>query len=420
MTPLFRKILSANWLMLATIIGLWIFGLNAIRIAGETNPSEVIQNAWRSQLNYGLIGIVIYLGVSFVDYKWLRWVAIPSFLVSIGLLAAALIFGEEINDTKGWLIIGSFQFQPSQPAIAGAIVAASVAFAELRNLHPILKNHFVNLALLGIVTGIPFALVLKQGDVGSALVWIPVAAAIGIVGRIPFRHLAIVALIGVMVLPLFYFFGLSEQRQSRISVYLDMLQDKPVDIRGEGYAAHNISTAVGSGGLTGFKANSARATEAEQVLDPALRDDRIKKRDASMHEQGLIPRNTAHSDFIFGVIGERYGFRGAALLILAYLLLLIQTLFAAFCARDDTGRIFAAATTMLLFAHIFQNIGMHLLIMPITGIPLPFVSHGGTFLITIMGMLGIVQSIWIHRYEEPEKEEAERTVREARTRMQPI
>lgn len=406
--------------MFATIIGLWIFGVNAIRIAGETNPSEVIQNAWRSQLNYGLVGIVIYLGVSLVDYKWLRWVALPSFIVSIGLLAAALIFGEEINDTRGWLVIGSIQFQPSQPAIAGAIVAASVAFADLRKLHPSLKNHFFNLMLLGIMTGIPFALVLLQGDVGSALVWIPLAAAIGIVGRIPFRHLAIVALLAVMVTPFFYFFGLSEQRQSRIEVYLDMLQDKPVDIRGEGYAAHNISTAVGSGGLTGFQDNSARATEAEQVIDPALRDDRIKKRGASMHEQGLIPRNTAHSDFIFAVIGERYGFRGSALLILAYLLLLIQTLFTAFCARDATGRIFAAATTILLFAHIFQNIGMNLLLMPITGIPLPFVSHGGTFLITIMGMLGIVQSIWIHRYEEPEKEQTERTVRDARTRLQPI
>ena len=94
MTPLFRKILSANWLMLATIIGLWIFGVNSIRIAGETHPSEFIQNAWRSQLNYGLVGIVIYLAVSFVDYKWLRWVAIPSFIVSIGLLAASLMFGE--------------------------------------------------------------------------------------------------------------------------------------------------------------------------------------------------------------------------------------------------------------------------------------------------------------------------------------
>lgn len=406
--------------MLATIIGLWIFGLNAIRIAGETNPSEFIQNTWRSQLNYGLVGIAIYLAVSFVDYKWLRWVAIPSFIVSIGLLAASLIFGVEINDTKGWLIIGSFQFQPSQPAIAGAIVAASVAFADLRKLHPFFKNHFFNLMLLGVTTGIPFVLVLLQGDVGSALVWIPLAAAIGIVGRIPFRHLAIVALLAIMVTPFFYFFGLSEERQSRIKVYLDMLQDKPVDIRDEGYAAHNVSTAVGSGGLTGFQANSARTTEAEQVLDPALRDDRIKKRGASMHEQGLIPRNTAHSDFIFAVIGERYGFRGSALLILAFLLLLVQTLFTAFCARDATGRIFAAATTMLLFAHMFQNIGMTLLLMPITGIPLPFVSHGGTFLITIMGMLGIVQSIWIHRYEQPEKEEVERTVREARTRLQPI
>ncbi|QQL43798.1 FtsW/RodA/SpoVE family cell cycle protein [Sulfuriroseicoccus oceanibius] len=422
MTPFFKKLLTTNWLMLATIIGLWVFGLHAIRIAVESNPSEAIQNTWRSQMHYGLVGIAVYLGVSMVDYRWLRWVAAPAYLVSVGLLVAALLFGQEINNTKGWLAIGGFKFQPSQLAIAGCVVAASVTFSELRKLHPFFKNHFLNLTLLGVLTGIPFLLVLLQGDVGSALVWIPVAAAIGIVARIPFRHLVMVALLALIAIPPFYFFALNDARRSRIEVFLAMAQDKPVDIRNEGYSAHNISMAVGSGGWSGFENNATKATEAEQVLDPALRESRIDERLTSVHEQGLISLNAAHSDFIFAVIAERYGFVGSTLLILAFALLLLQILVTAFWSRDAIGRILCAAVALLLFAHVFQNIGMTLLIMPITGIPLPFISHGGTFLLTLFGLLGLVQSVWVHRDIEPDDKEAaerERLIRKTRSRLHP-
>lgn len=408
--------------MLATIIGLWVFGLHAIRIAGEGNPSEVIQNAWRPQMHYGLVGIALYIAVSMVDYRWLKWIAAPAYLVSVGLLVASLLFGEEINNTKGWLNVGGFMFQPSQIAIAGCMVAAAATFSELRKLHPFFKNHFLNLTLLGLLTGIPFLLVLLQGDVGSALVWIPVAASIGIIARIPFRHLIMVALIAMIAIPPFYFFALNDARRSRIEVFLAMLQDKPVDIQNEGYSAHNISMAVGSGGWSGFQSNASKATEAEQVLDPKLRESRIDERLTSVHQQGLISLNAAHSDFIFAVIAERYGFVGSMLLILTFGLLLVQVLFTAFWSRDALGRIFCTAVTLLIFAHLFQNVGMTLLIMPITGIPLPFISHGGTFLLTLFGLLGLVQSVWIHRNVEPEDKEAierERIIRETRSRLRP-
>lgn len=107
---------------------------------------------------------------------------------------------------------------------------------------------------------------------------------------------------------------------------------------------------------------------------------------------------TAHNDYIFAVIAEEQGFRGSLLLITAFALLLIQCLFIAFYSRDFSGQLIAGGVVALLFAHIFENIGMCVSLMPITGIPLPLISYSGTFVVICMFLLGMVQSIWVHRY----------------------
>jgi rod shape determining protein RodA len=284
--------------------------------------------------------------------------------------------------------------------MGAAIIAASFGLGGLRRFHWFFRLPFVNLALIGFLMGVPCLLVLMQGDVGSALVWLPVSAALCLVGNIPFRHLALVFLAAMIVLPPFYFFGLSDSRRSRIVVYLDMLQGRPVDIRGEGYAAHYASTAVGSGGWNGF----GRAQSGDIIAPAGTIDDdaSLAERKNSLHDQGLIPRKTAHTDFIFAVLAERYGFRGSMLLLTGYAALLVICLVIAYGARDLTGRLLVTGVAALIFAHVFQNIGMNVLLTPITGIPLPFISYGGTFLIVLLAMMGLVQSVWIHRIEEEE------------------
>ena len=118
----------------------------------------------------------------------------------------------------------------------------------------------------------------------------------------------------------------------------------------------------------------------------------------SLHHRKDIPWKTAHNDYIFAVIAEEQGFRGSLLLLTGFALLLIQCLFIAFYSRDFAGQIIAAGVVGLLFAHIFENIGMCVSIMPITGIPLPLISYSGTFVVICMFLLGLVQSIWVHRY----------------------
>ena len=192
--------------------------------------------------------------------------------------------------------------------------------------------------------------------------------------------------IGAGVIPLLYFVALplvSERGPERIDTWLRMMQGREVDISGDAYAPHNVSMAVGKAGWKGigYKATAEKG---------------------SLHDKGFIPRETAHNDYIFAVIAEELGFRGGLLLLTAFALLMIQGLFIAFYSRDVSGRLLVCLVVALFFAHVFESIGMCVLLMPITGIPLPLVSYSGTFVVICMFLLGLVQSVWIHRHWKPE------------------
>ncbi|MCX6845655.1 MAG: FtsW/RodA/SpoVE family cell cycle protein, partial [Verrucomicrobia bacterium] len=118
------------------------------------------------------------------------------------------------------------------------------------------------------------------------------------------------------------------------------------------------------------------------------------------HAKAFIPKDTAHNDYIFAVIAEETGFRGGLIMITAFGILMVQGLIIAFYSRDVTGRLLASLVVALFFAHVFESIGMCLLLTPITGIPLPLVSYSGTFVVVCMLLLGLVQSVWIHRAPE--------------------
>jgi rod shape determining protein RodA len=236
-----------------------------------------------------------------------------------------------------------------------------------------------------VLSAVPFLMVMKMGDMGSALVWIPVFIVALIVGGAPFRYLSFMTFIGAGMIPLLYFIALplvSERGPQRIDTWLRMMRGQEVNISDEAYAPHNISMAVGK---AGWKGVGWKAT-AEQ---------------GSLHAKAFIPKDTAHNDYIFAVIAEELGFRGCLLLLSAFALLLIQALFIAFYSRDVMGRLLVSLVVALFFAHVFESIGMCVLLMPITGIPLPLVSYSGTFVVICMMLLGLVQSVWIHRNVKP-------------------
>lgn len=391
MTPFLRKILGMNWVLVLVMYGLLIFGVFMVESAAR-NVSVSKENLAQfgsagayfasKQKAFILIGSVAYFAAAFVDYRWIRWLGIPFYLVSMGLMGAAMQQDDAVHQLK----LGGLSFQPAQLGITAGILLIAWLVQDLPKLHRWFGAPFIRIGIIGVVAAVPFLMVMKMGDMGSALVWIPVLIVALLIGGIPFRYLTCMGFLGAGLLPLLYFVALplvSKRGPERIDVWLRMMNGREVDISGNAYAPYYVSMAVGK---ADWKGAGYKATEEK----------------GSLHAKGFIPRETAHNDYIFGVIGEELGFRGSLLLLTAFALLLIQGLFIAFYSRDVSGRLLVCLVVALFFAHIFESIGMCVLIMPITGIPLPLVSYSGTFVVICMFLLGLVQSVWIHRHWKPE------------------
>jgi len=391
MTPFLRKILGMNWVLVFVMYGLLIFGVFMIESAARHLPvsKEILKQFGSAGVYYAsmqkqwiLVGSVAYFGAAFVDYRWIRWLGLPFYLVSMGLMVMAM----QQDDAVHRLNLFGLSFQPAQLGISSGILLIAWLIQDLPKLHRWFGAPFMRIGIIGVLSAVPFLMVMKMGDMGSALVWIPVSIVALLVGGAPFRYLSFMTFIGAGMIPLLYFVALplvSERGPERIDTWLRMMRGQEVNIADEGYAPHNISMAVGKAGWkgVGWKAS------AEQ---------------GSLHAKAFIPKDTAHNDYIFAVIAEELGFRGSLLLLTAFALLLIQGLFIAFYSRDVCGRLLVCLVVALFFAHVFESIGMCVLLMPITGIPLPLVSYSGTFVVICMMLLGLVQSVWIHRNVKPE------------------
>lgn len=394
MTPFLRKILGINWVLVFVMYGLLIFGVFMIESAARhLHVSKDVATqfggagayyAWMQQ-RWILVGSVVYFAAALVDYRWIRWLGIPFYVASLALMVMAIQKGDSVHRLE----LFGLSFQPAQLGISSGIVMIAWLVQDLPKLHRWFGAPFMRIGLIGVISAVPFLMVMKMGDMGSALVWLPVVFVALLVGGAPFRYLSFMGLIAVGVLPLLYYVALpmvSERGPERIETWLRMAQGQEVDIKNEGYAPHNISMAVGKAGWKGVGWKAA----------------------GSMHDKAFIPKDTAHNDYIFAVIAEELGFRGSLLLLSAFALLMIQMLFIAFYSRDVCGRLLASLVTALIFAHVFESIGMCVLLTPITGIPMPFVSYSGTFVVICMLLLGLVQSVWIHRNIRPAMPEKSR------------
>jgi len=386
MTPLFRKLLGLNWVLVASMYGLIAFGAFAIYSAGSYQDEEHIATAWNQHILYAGLGSVLFFGAALTPYRLILWVAPVVYLVGIGLLLMLGIYGDEAGGQKNWLSIGGFRFQPSQVALVGGIFILAVTLGELQRTWPIFRHHFLRLGVSGVLAGIPMALVAME-DPGSGLVWIPVVAACWLVASIPFRYLIVITQLGLCAVPILYFFVLEPHQKNRVDVQMALWQGKPIDIQGEGYALHYVTLAIATGGFEGKGYLGSRVSGGKTI-----------------NRMGFIPKRTAMNDYIFAVVAEDFGFQGALLLVTAYGLLLLQMVFVAFYARDQLGRILVTGTLAALFMHVVWNIGMCVWLFPVAGIPLPFVSYGGTFLLIVMFLMGITQSVWVHRAQPKEEQ----------------
>src|ERR1700741_5286005 len=368
MTPFLRKLLGQNWLLLLVMLALAIFGVVAIYIATSSRSDPYAADFWRKQANWVVVGVFAFMLTSLVHYRWVRWGALPLYLAGIMFLIMTKFIGGKVYGARRWLHLGPINFQPAQLAVVAGIMVLALFLTQFRQMHPALR-----LLLSGAIAGAPCLLILMQPDLGEVIIWVPVLLALLFVGGMPLSYLICILLLFFAMIPITANLVLKPYQQARLTAFAH----PEIDKQGSSWAINQSLIAIGSGGWSGkgFKAPNTQI------------------------ELGFLPATAVHNDYIFSAIGEQWGFVGGVFLIGAFALLLLTCLFVAFFAGDQFGLLLVIGVTALIFTHIFQNIGMTISMLPITGVPLPLISYSGSFALMIMFALGIVNSVWVHRHE---------------------
>jgi len=370
-----RKWRGLHWPSLLLMTGLCAFGVMVIYSATHTSESADLRNAAIQQAAWVGLGLVCFFLLSFSDYH--RWVAQGWFWFAAGLflLLLVLAFGREVNGAKSWIRLGPVGFQPAEVMKLAFLAGACALLVSLRER---MEQFRTVLALVGLAL-IPVILILRQPDLGSAAVFMPMCFGLLFAGGTRLRYLLIPAGAGLAaVLAIYIYVGqmgkelpfLKTYQNNRIRTFFD----PNLDPLGAGWTIRQSIIAIGSGGVSG---------------KGYLRGDQ--------NLYGFLPKNIAYNDFIFSVLGEEWGFFGGAALILGQAGLLLCIAWIGWHAADFPGRLLAGGILGMLFTHFFINVGMTIKVVPITGIPLPFVSYGGTFLAVCMAAMGLMQSIWRQR-----------------------
>ncbi|MBV8782402.1 MAG: rod shape-determining protein RodA, partial [Phycisphaerae bacterium] len=366
MTPFLRKFLGQNWLLLAVMLALTVFGVIAIYSATYMREDPTAAEFWRKQAEWVGVGFCAFLIASLIDYHWVRWGALPMYVAGIFFLILTKLFGQKVYGARSWLHLGPINFQPAQLAVVAGIMVLALFLSQFREMHPMLR-----LLVVAAIAGAPCLLILLQPDLGEVIIWAPVLLAMLFVGGLPLRYLICIILIALAMIPITANLALKPYQQERLTAFVH----PDIDKQGAAWAINQSLIAIGSGGWAGkgFKAPNTQI------------------------ELGFLPATAVHNDYIFAAIGEQWGFVGGMFLLGGFVLLLLTCLFVAFFAADQFGLLLVIGITALIFTHIFQNIGMTISVLPITGVPLPLISYSGSFALMIMFALGVVNSVWIHR-----------------------
>lgn len=363
------------------MVGLCVIGVMFVYSACSIRDNPDIQVQYMRHAEVALLGLVLYLVLACVNYRRLVKWAWVFYLACLFLLALVPFFGNEIMGAKRWL----FGIQPSEFAKLAMIMVLAWIYGVRKKY-----NGFLYFVLTGLIVGIPSFLILIQPDLGTAMVMVPTTFAMMFAADIAPRWIWTFFIIGVVVagtvLGIIYSVEKVDMPDERRERLLSATFLKPHQVRrleaflfpekdpyGSGYNRHQSEIAVGSGGVYG-----KGYLRGEQYM------------------LGYLPPSVAANDFIFAVLAEESGFIGSVTVLLLFLGLLLPGLWIAFCCQDNSGRVLCVGIMTLIFSHMFINIAMTIGLMPITGLPLPFISYGRTFLLTVMLGLGLVQSVSIN------------------------
>ncbi len=353
---------SFNWVMAATAVVIALCGVLLIHSADLHD--EAASGEWRKQLVYIVIGLAVMAAFAAIDYhRWQRW-AFGLYIGNFLLLGLVMVGGRSALGAQRWINLGPIQFQPSEPA--KLILAICIAALMARRTAAGWRDMLATIAAVGL----PALLILKQPDLGTTLVIFAILSAELFFGvartRYFLAYAAATGIVGSFVVGTKFI--LKPFQRNRLLVFLH----PGADPRGAGWNLNQSKIAVGSGEFFGKGLYHGTQTQLN-----------------------FVPEHSR--DFIFTVVGEEFGYVGSLALLGLYAIVLFGAVRAMLAARDRFGVLLAVGLVAMLAFHITVNIGMTIGIMPITGIPLPFLSYGGTAVLTDFAAIGLLLNIYQQR-----------------------
>jgi rod shape determining protein RodA len=362
-----RRLLQCfDWGLLALTLSIGATGLVVLYSAVSAGAAEPNLVLFRKQLVWYGVGLGAMVFCFLFDYKQFERFANFIYLASIGSLMAVLFFGKYVSGSRRWLSLGPFSIQPSEMAKVAVIIILARYFAKLINTDGLTLRDLMVPALL---TALPFALIVRQPDLGTAMVIALIAGAMTLFAKIERRALSWLIATFAMLVPMVWFFLHGYQKQ-RILTFLNPDRD-PL---GAGYHIIQSKIAIGSGMLTGkgFLKGTQNALS-------------------------FLPEQ--HTDFIFSVLAEEWGLMGSLAVVILFLLIIAWGLGIAGRCRDPFGTILSVGVTAMITWQVLINIGMVMGLMPVVGVTLPFVSYGGSSIITMMIGIGLLMNVSMRRFK---------------------
>lgn len=354
-----------DYILLALVLALSIIGIIVLHSAVASWEPNEMKSAVVVQIVGLVLGFIIAVVLGVVDYHIYKQFAIFFYIFNIVLMLLVYSpIGMDINNSRSWLDFKVITYQPSELMKIATIMMVAVCLEDFNNSEHRVRDVFRALFFFAI----PFGLVVLQKDFGTALVFLFIFVVMLFVAGIKLRYFVLAGLSGIVAFPFIWKFALNDTRRKRILSFID----PSADPLGSSYQAHKARLAIGSGQITGKGIG-----------------------EGPLNNGGNIP--VKESDFIFSVIGEELGFIGASLVVILFFLVLARLLYNARKASEPFGNYVTMGVFAMFAFHFIQNIGMNVGLLPITGIPLPFISKGGSAMITNYFSIGIVLSIAARR-----------------------
>ncbi len=363
-----RLIRNFDWITFAVIIALSFMGILTIFSATRQPGEDPQAMFYMKQVVWLLISICALIIVVSFDYIWLARTALAFYITGILLLVFVLISGRTGMGAQRWISIGFFSFQPSEFFRLIFVIMLAGYYSSRRES----LDTFALIRVFLIIVLLPFVLLFKQPDLGTAVVVLLLFAAISLAHGLHKKLLITLLFIGMVSLPFvsnILWTGLKDYQKNRLIAFID----PQVDPSGIGYHINQSKIAIGSGEFSGK--GFLKGTQGPFRFLPEK-----------------------HTDFIFAVYAEERGFLGSLFLLFLYLVLILRGLDTARKAKDEFGRLLALGIAFMFSIYFFVNIGMTLGIMPVVGIPLPFMSYGGTALLSNFISAGILINVRTRRF----------------------